>query len=641
MSPVLLVVVISLVLGVMVWLMYAVETRGQSLADAEGEQAAEVIAAIVVHSHLDASVLAAGRFADEDLFRLREEVGRLRRNGQLLGIGVWRLDGTPLFDGSPTSEAVPISGAELRRARSGQSWTVHGEAADGQTVLRVFLPSPAADASASTAGSVVQVVIPHSDLPAAGEDRTLRRQVTVGVIFGLIILGLVGARRRLLRREQHARHDPLTGLLNRRALYEDARSLLANASVKRPLALLLIDLNEFKSVNDTLGHAAGDLLLQQVGAALQAAVRPDDLVVRLGGDEFGILLTTLRSTGAAQDRAEQLLSRLRGAPFTVHGVELAVDASIGVAVAPEHGRTLPDLLQRADVAMYQAKRGRSGTSVYDPRADRHTIDQLAMVTDLRRALENEEFVLHYQPKISLSDLRVTGVEALVRWQHPTRGLLPPAEFLPILERSGLMQALTRWVLRKAVQQAASWRRAGMPLQVAVNISPRSLLEDDLPARVFATLVGAELPASLLQLEITETAVITNPERAAFVLTQLQARGVEVAIDDFGAGYTSLALLRILPVTALKIDRSLITQMLDHPDDEAVTQAVIELAHRLGFEVVAEGVETDALLDKLAVLGCDQAQGYAISAPLAAVAFEGWLTDWHARTSPAAARMAAG
>jgi EAL domain-containing protein (putative c-di-GMP-specific phosphodiesterase class I) len=310
-------------------------------------------------------------------------------------------------------------------------------------------------------------------------------------------------------------------------------------------------------------------------------------------------------------------------------------------LAPEHGRNLPDLLQRADVAMYQAKRGRLGTTVYDPQTDRHTVDQLAMVTDLRRALENEEFVLHYQPKVSLADLRVTSVEALVRWQHPTRGLLSPAEFLPVLERSGLMQPLTRWVLRQAVQQAASWRRAGMPLQVAVNISPRSLLEDDLPARVFATLVGSELPASLLQLEITETAVMTNPERAAFVLTQLQARGVQVAIDDFGAGYTSLAFLRILPITALKIDRSLISQMLDHPEDEAVTQAVIGLAHRLGFDVVAEGVETDALLDRLTVLGCNQAQGYAISAPLAPAAFEGWLTDWHARTSPSTAHISAG
>ncbi|WP_170182513.1 putative bifunctional diguanylate cyclase/phosphodiesterase [Blastococcus colisei] len=633
----LLLVVIGPVLAAMVWLMLTLDSRGHTRADAQGAQTAEVIAATVVGPHLNAGALTAGRFADEALSDLRQDVSQLRHDGQLLGIGVWGLDGTPLFEGSPGgSDVVRLSQSDLERAQGGQSWTVHDQTADGQARLRVFLPFRA-EGTAASAGSVVQVVIPHSQLTAATEDRLLRQQVSVGVIFAVIVAGLGGLRYRLLRRERHARHDLLTGLLNRRALYEDARGLLAKASSTRPLALLLIDLSEFKSVNDTLGHTAGDLLLQQVAAALQGAVRSDDLVVRLGGDEFGVLLTSLPNTGAAQDRADQLLRRLREAPFTVHGMELAVDASIGVALAPEHGRNLPDLLQRADVAMYQAKRGRRGTTVYDPGTDQHTVGQLAMVTDLRRALENDEFVLHYQPKVSLADLKVTSVEALVRWQHPTRGLLPPGEFLPVLERSGLMQPLTRWVLREAVQQAASWRRAGMPLQVAVNISPRSLLEDDLPARVLAVLRGAELPASLLQLEVTETAVMTNPERAAFVLTQLQARGVEVAIDDFGAGYTSLALLRILPITALKIDSSLVSQMLDHAADEAVTQAVIDLAHRLGFSVTAEGVETDALLDRLAALNCDQAQGYVVSAPLPPAAFEGWLTDWRARTSSTAGR----
>ncbi|SFD88299.1 diguanylate cyclase (GGDEF) domain-containing protein [Blastococcus tunisiensis] len=515
-----------------------------------------------------------------------------------------------------------------------------GQAADGQAQLRVFLPSSTAEEDVVSGGSLVEVVIPHGDLTAAAQDRLLRQQISVVVIFALVIVGLVWLRHRLLRREKHARHDPLTGLLNRRALYEDARALVAKASFKRPLAFLLLDLSEFKSVNDTLGHTAGDLLLQRVAATLQAAVRPEDLVVRLGGDEFGVLLTHLPDTGAAHDRAEQLLRRLRKAPFTVEGVDLSVDASIGVALAPEHGRTLPELLQRADVAMYQAKLGRRGTVVYDPATDQHTVGQLAMVTDLRRALDNDEFVLHYQPKVSLRDMQVTSVEALVRWQHPSRGLLPPGEFLPVLERSGLMQPLTRWVLRQAIQQAASWRRAGMPLQVAVNISPRSLLQDDLPARVLAALLAAELPASLLQLEITETAVMTNPERAAFVLTQLQSRGVEVAIDDFGAGYTSLAFLRILPITALKIDRSLIKDMLDHDADEAVTSAVTDLAHRLGFSVIAEGVESQALLDRLAALGCDQVQGYVISAPLPPAALEGWLADWQARSSTSVETAAA-
>ncbi|TQN44149.1 diguanylate cyclase (GGDEF)-like protein [Blastococcus colisei] len=640
MSRLLLLVVISLVLAAMVWLILGLQSRGQERAAAQGEKTAEVIAATVVRPRLDASDLAGGQLFAEDLAELRDDVDQLRGDGQLLGLSVWRLDGTPLFDGSPASDALQPSDGDLHRARQGKSWTASGRAADGQDQLRVFLPSPTAEEDAGSGGSLVQVVIPHGDLTAAAEDRLLRQQMAVVVIFGLVIVGLVWLRHRLLRRERHARHDPLTGLLNRRALYEDAHGPLAKASFKRPLAFLLLDLSEFKSVNDTLGHTAGDLLLQQVAATLQAAVRPEDLVVRLGGDEFGVLLTHLPDTAAAQDRAEQLLRRLREAPFTVEGVDLSVDASIGVALAPEHGRTLPELLQRADVAMYQAQRSRRGTAVYDPTTDQHTVGQLAMVTDLRRALDNDEFVLHYQPKVSLRDMQVTSVEALVRWQHPTRGLLAPGEFLPVLERSGLMQPLTRWVLREAIGQAASWRRAGMPLQVAVNISPRSLLQDDLPARVLAALVAAELPASLLQLEITETAVMTNPERAAFVLTQLQSRGVAVAIDDFGAGYTSLAFLRILPITALKIDRSLIHHMLDHDEDEAVTSAVTDLAHRLGFSVIAEGVESQALLDRLAALGCDQVQGYVISAPLPPAALEGWLADWRARSSTSVETAAA-
>ncbi|SFE92685.1 putative bifunctional diguanylate cyclase/phosphodiesterase [Blastococcus tunisiensis] len=632
MSRLLLLVVITLVLGAMAWLIQGLESRGQERADAQGATTAEVIAATVVRPRLGASDLARGQLSAEDLTGLRDDVDQLRDDGQLLGLRVWSLDGTPLFDGSPASGALQPSDSDLVRARQGKLWAASGQAADGQSQLRVYLPLSTAEQNAGSRGALVQVVLPHGDLTAAAQDRLLRQQASVVVIFGLVIVGLVWLRHRLLRRERHARHDPLTGLLNRRALYEDARGLLAKASFKRPLAFLLLDLSEFKSVNDTLGHTAGDLLLQRVAATLQAAVRPEDLVVRLGGDEFGVLLAHLPDTAAAQGRAEQLLRRLREAPFTVEGVDLSVDASIGVALAPEHGRTLPELLQRADVAMYQAKRSRRGTAVYDPRTDQHTVGQLAMVTDLRRALDNDEFVLHYQPKVSLRDMQVTSVEALVRWRHPTRGLLPPGEFLPVLERSGLMQPLTRWVLRQAIQQAASWRRAGMPLQVAVNISPRSLLQDDLPARVLAALLAAELPASLLQLEITETAVMTNPERAAFVLTQLQSRGVEVAIDDFGAGYTSLAFLRILPITALKIDRSLIKDMLDQEADEAVTSAVTDLAHRLGFSVIAEGVESLALLDRLAALGCDQVQGYVISAPLPPAALEGWLADWQARRS---------
>ncbi|CCG01645.1 putative bifunctional diguanylate cyclase/phosphodiesterase [Blastococcus saxobsidens] len=631
MSQLFLVVVVGGALAAMVGLLQVIGDRGAERADAARLQVAEAVAAGVVRPHLVLNPPAQVRLAAGQDAALREAVGQLRRDGHLHGLGVWQLDGTPIFlDVEAVSLGKWVSAADLARAGAGQSWSEHAAAADGSTVLRVFVPiemDPRVEAAVSSA-VVAGVVIPHGALAQAEEHELLRQQVTTVVLFLLMVSTVVWSRYRVLRREKHARQDPLTGLLNRRALQEDAPALLAHATPQAPVALCIIDLAQFKTVNDTLGHTAGDQLLEQVAAQIKGAVRGSDLVVRLGGDEFAVLLTDLRGVATARTRADQLLRKLQDTTFTVQGIELSVDASIGVALAPEHGGQAPELLQRADVAMYQAKRSHRGVVVYDSSTDGHTIGQLAMVTELRRALDNDEFVLHYQPKISLADQRVVGVEALVRWQHPARGLLPPGEFLPVMEASGLMQPLTQRVLRHAVHQAASWRRAGMPLKVAVNIGPRSLLEPDFSARVLATLVGAELPASLLELEITETAVMTNPERAAFVLSQLRARGIHVSIDDFGAGYTSLAFLRILPVAALKIDRSLVTHILDCPEDEAVTQAVIDLAHRLGLSVVAEGPETDAVLDRLAALGCDEAQGYAISRPLNPAALEGWLTQRH-------------
>jgi diguanylate cyclase len=627
MSPVLLLFVIGAAAATALWFMQAIEERGESRAEARGQQSAELIAAAVTRPHLHAVDLLAGRLADEEVGEIQAVVSELRRSGRLLGLAVWRLDGAPLFRDAGAGPALPRpTSADLARADRPEPWIVHGLAPDDQAELHVFLPVLGDGSERDDVVALMQVVLPYEELAQVAQT-TLDRQRVGAVLFLLLpVLGLANLQRRLRRREREARHDALTGLLNGRALHQDGRGLLGKASDRRPLALLLIDLSEFKTVNDTLGHAAGDLLLKQVAATLRSAVRSGDLVVRLGGDEFAVLLTDLPDTAAAQKRAEELLRRLRQSAFTVDGIDLVIDASIGIALAPQHGTDVPDLLQRADIAMYQAKRSNRDTMVYDPSTDENSVGQLAMVTELRRALDNEEFVLHYQPKISLPGQRVTSVEALVRWQHPTRGLVPPGVFLPVLERSGLMQPLTRWVLREAVQQAASWRRAGMPLPVAVNINPRSLLEADLPARVLAILRGADLPASFLELEITETAVMTDPARAATVLAQLHARGIKVSIDDFGAGYTSLAHLRTLPISALKLDRSLISHMLERHEDHAVTRALIDLAHELGLTVIAEGVETEAVLERLSELGCDEAQGYLMSPPVHPAALEGWIAE---------------
>lgn len=607
------------------------ENRARLDADAQAALVAETMAAAMIQPHLK-QALATGRLTQADAAGLHVEIGELRKQGRLLGVGVWRLDGRELFvDQTPESDVTRPSDSYLRRAVSGRPWSNPGISSIGGSELRVFLPAPVGAADRADDGALVEMVIPHERFLQAVEHQLSRLQSGSAVVTALLLGGLSWLQYRLRRRERHARQDLLTGLLNRRALHKQAGHLVARATDASPVALLLLDLNDFKAVNDTLGHAAGDLLLRQVAATLTAAVRPGDLVARLGGDEFAVLLAGLSSTAAAQPCAEHVLERLRAASFDVQGLDLVTDASIGVALAPEHGTTVSDLLRRADVAMYQAKLGRQGTAVYDADADRHTVGQLAMVTELRRALEHDEFLLHYQPKYSLADGRVTSAEALVRWQHPTRGLLLPGEFLTVLERAGLMSELTRWVLRTAVRQAAAWRGGGLCLPVAVNISPESLLERDLPARVVATLTGAELPASFLELEITESAVMKDPARAAAVLRGLHARGIGVAIDDFGAGYTSLAHLRNLPITALKIDRSLISHILERSEDEAVTQALIDLAHRLGIRVVAEGAETREVLGRLTEMGCDEVQGYVISAPLDPAGLEEWLANMSAGT----------
>jgi EAL domain-containing protein (putative c-di-GMP-specific phosphodiesterase class I) len=324
---------------------------------------------------------------------------------------------------------------------------------------------------------------------------------------------------------------------------------------------------------------------------------------------------------------------VRAGTFTVNGVELTVDSSVGVVLAPKHGTDVDVLLQRADVAMHQAKQANLGVAVYDEANDPHDVAQLGLLAELRRAIEQDELVLHYQPKLAMATGKLVGVEALVRWQHPTRGLLAPGAFVPIAENTALMSSMTDWVLRSAIAQAADWRRAGWTVPVAVNVSPRSLLDGDLAGTVLHLLAESGLPAELLELEITETAIMTDPARASAVLTYLGTLGVHVSIDDFGVGYTSLGFLKSLPVHALKIDRSFITDLLTDERDQAITETVIALAHRLGLTVVAEGIETEDVWQRLHQLGCDSGQGYHLARPMPTAALTDWLVD---RLSPVTA-----
>jgi predicted signal transduction protein with EAL and GGDEF domain len=335
-------------------------------------------------------------------------------------------------------------------------------------------------------------------------------------------------------------------------------------------------------------------------------LRQVDTVARLGGDEFAVLLPEVDAEGAPTV-AEKLRVALHQ-PLTLDGVGLDLDASIGIAVCPDHGGDAAELLQRADVAMYAAKQAHAGFMVYDPAVDQHSPRRLALLGGLRRALERDELVLHYQPKADLSSGQVLGVEALVRWQHPDHGLLGPGEFIPLAERTGLIHPLTRWVLDAALRQAGQWRRAGHELSIAVNVSTRSLLDRDFPDQVADRLAAWQVPAGSLVLEVTESAVMADPALALDVLGRLHALGVGLALDDFGTGYSSMAYLKALPVDELKVDRSFVGQMASSNSDAVIVRSTIDLGHNLGLHVVAEGVESESTWEELRTLGCDTAQG---------------------------------
>jgi diguanylate cyclase len=404
--------------------------------------------------------------------------------------------------------------------------------------------------------------------------------------------------------------DELTGLANRRLFH---RRLIEAVATEDRLAVAMIDLDRFKELNDTLGHHAGDMLLANLGPRLVQSVGEDGLVARLGGDEFAVLL---HDAGLA--RAAEIGRRLAAAlqqPFEIDGLEVVMDASIGAALFPQHAEDADGLLQRADVAMYQAKQARTGFQAYDPGRDRHSRERLALMAELRRALERDELVLHYQPKVELATRRVIGVEALVRWQHPVHGLRGPGAFLPHAEHTALMRPLTLHVLEKALRALAGWRADGLDLTVAVNLAVQSLLDLRTPAEVGELLAAFGLPPSALTLEVTESLLLHDPQRAGEVLLDLQEMGVRLALDDFGTGFSSLEHLKRLPVHELKIDKSFVMAMDRDPADRAIVASTAALGAALGLNVVAEGVESAKSASVLRAIGCDMAQGFHFSPPV--------------------------
>ena len=419
--------------------------------------------------------------------------------------------------------------------------------------------------------------------------------------------------------------DPVTNLPNRirfRELVQEA--IVAGQRKQRPLALLLMDLDRFKDVNDTLGHVRGDNLLQQVGLRLRSTLFAPDVVARLGGDEFGILLPQLAASSDVKLVVKKLHACLE-APFMIDGIPIAVETSIGVATMPEHADNADTLLQRADIAMYRAKQMASDYAIYAPEFNPHSHERLGLMAELRDAIEQNHLLLHFQPKLELKTGRIIGNEALVRWQHPRLGMVPPDKFIMTAEQTGLIGPLTRWVLIDALTRQQGARREGIHLRVSVNLSARSLHDPQLPKMIADALTATSAEPGQLMLEVTESAIVLDPKRAEENLVALSHMGVWLSIDDFGTGYTSLASIKHLPINEIKIDRSFVTNMLTDKKDAMIVRTVIDFGHNFGLTVVAEGVETKEVLDALTALGCDEAQGYFISKPQTCELLKIWFS----------------
>ena len=447
-------------------------------------------------------------------------------------------------------------------------------------------------------------------------------------IFEAVLLLLFAALIPILRRvtvrmrkqmdeiERRAYYDELTTLPNR-ALYRDRieQAILAARREGHSVAVMLLDVDRFKEINDALGHDVGDSLLRELGKRLREEVRSSETLARLGGDEFGVLLPagTVEEAIATASRLHAALE----APFSVRGLSLEVRASIGIAAYPQHGAESDALLQHGDVAMYLAKKSHSSTAIYDANQDENDASKLALAGDLRRAIENKELVLQFQPQAELASGQIVGVEALVRWQHPVRGFILPNDFVPIAERTGLIKPLSRYVVSTALRQCAAWNQAGLKLQISINLTIPDLLDLELPDWIAALLVETGVSPSQVEVEITESTILADRFRVRQVLNRLNDMGLRLAIDDFGTGYSSLAYLKRLPVKAVKIDRSFVVDMCEDVSDATIVRSTIDLGRNLGLDVVAEGVETERVWHVLRELGCTLAQGYLIGEPMSA------------------------
>ena len=572
------------------------------------------IAPALTGTDLDHQLTAAERQ------RLQDATDLAIFNGSVKRLRLRGFRGRVVFsDNGSTAGALPTSHHAFRTAAVGRTDVAIVQDPDGASgqVIRVLQPVVAKATGQST--GVLELYLPYSAI-AKHVQAQMRRtywRLAAGLTALYAVLAFIAwsttrrLRRHATQHQHEALHDALTGLPNRKWFRERAEDAVERGQRG---AIVLVDLDRFKDVNDTLGHHAGDELLGVVAQRLPDSLRTDDTVARLGGDEFGLILPGIPDAA----HALELLARVReelAATIVLDEVPLSIEASFGVALYPAHGNTVEVLLQHADAAMYQGKRGTSGIVVYESATVAHPTQWLIVQGELRRALEHHELVLHYQPKVELATGQTCGVEALVRWDHPQRGLLPPAEFLPAVEQSSLIDPLTTWVLRRALTDHASWTALGLPWPVAVNVSVRNLEVEAFPESVAELLAEFGVPANQLHLEITETALAADAVAAAQTVAALADQGIAISIDDFGEGYTSLSQLRNLPIAELKIHQSFVMDLERDERDRAIVRLLIGLADGLGCLVTAEGVETADAASWLAAAGCECAQGYLFSKPL--------------------------
>ncbi|GGN56656.1 hypothetical protein GCM10010112_08670 [Actinoplanes lobatus] len=540
-------------------------------------------------------------------------------HGLVLRLRVRSFTGQVVFsDDGSTSGGVPVADPDFQAAANGGS---RAQVINGDVdVIRVLQPL-ITSASGQSIG-VLELYLPYEPIA-----KQLREQVNStwwrmggGLAALYLVLALLAwwttrsLSRYAARQEHSAQHDALTGLPNRAAFRTRAEAVLAAAARDGSQgAVVLVDLNRFKEVNDTLGHLAGDELLQVVSTRMRAALGPENILARLGGDEFAAVLPG-RDAVEAMALLETVHERA-SEELVLNGVPLRIEASFGVALYPEHGIAFQQLMNSADAAMYQGKRGTADIVIFSGAGAGHPHQWLMVQAELRHALERDELVLHYQPKVGLPGGEVRGLEALVRWQHPQHGLLPPGEFLPAAEHSGLIVPLTEWVLRRALADQSCWTATGQDWALSVNVSARNLEVPGFPQFVLNLLAEVGTPVHRLILEVTETALVSDMDAAVRAIAQLGASGIGISVDDFGAGYTGLSQLRGLPITEIKIDRVFVADVAHDPQSQAIVRSVIELAHGLGSRVTAEGVETPEVCQWLAEVGCDEAQGYLFGRPV--------------------------